>query len=165
MKQLRLSIALLPLLFLLTACPYASEFPLDKPSQKINKAFLGKWIEKGGDEKHPNFFVITESGANQYKFEQNEFSTSNEVYEKTALMGYVTDIGKTTFLNLKKQDDTNFLFYKIQLAPDATNFVLFEVTDNIDEKFTSSQSLKSFFEKNKDLSFFYNKEEKTYTKE
>ena len=39
---------------------------------------------------------------------------------------------------------------------------VFEVTDNIDEKFDDSEDLKEFVSKYKDLSFFYNKDEETY---
>jgi hypothetical protein len=68
------------------------------------------------------------------------------------------------FLNLKKQDDDKFYFYKVELT-DKQNFVMHEVTDNIDEKFNTANELKAFFEKHKDLSFFYNKDEKKYKKQ
>jgi hypothetical protein len=42
--------------------------------------------------------------------------------------------------------------------------VIYEVTDNIDETFSNATDLKAFFEKHKDLSFFYNKDEKKYKK-
>jgi uncharacterized membrane protein YkgB len=42
--------------------------------------------------------------------------------------------------------------------------MLYELTDNIDEKFTESQKLKEFVKKNMHLSFFYNKDEKKYVK-
>ena len=41
---------------------------------------------------------------------------------------------------------------------------LLPVTENIDEKFTSSAELKKFIEKNKSLSFFYDKDENSFIK-
>ena len=55
-----------------------------------------------------------------------------------------------------------FYLHKVDLSDD--RFVLYEVTDNIDEKFDSSEKLKAFVKKHMHLSFFYNKDEVTYYK-
>jgi len=165
MKQIHPLLLLLPLLFLLTACPYSAEYPLDKPTQKISKDFLGKWIEQGGDKENPNFFTITDAGGSIYQFEKNEYNSSEKKYDASLYTGYFTQIGKTNFLNLKKNEEQNYYFYKFELAKDTKSFVFFEVTDNIDEKFSNGNEMKAFFEKNKEISFFYNKDEKTYNKQ
>jgi hypothetical protein len=165
MRKIRTFWALLPLLFLLTACPYSAEFPLDTPSQPINKALLGKWVEvsnSGTPSENPEFFVITDAGNKTYQFEKNSYDTNENAYKKESMKGYFTPIGKTMFLNLQKADDTNYYFYKIEMTD--KEFSMFEVTDNIDEKFANVKELKAFFDKYKDLSFFYNKDEKKYQK-
>ncbi len=58
------------------------------------------------------------------------------------------------------QDDV-YYFYKMDFIADDT-FVLYEVTDNISEKFENSKDLYKFFEAYKDLSFFYNNDEETF---
>ncbi|TAE20157.1 MAG: hypothetical protein EAZ95_00105 [Bacteroidetes bacterium] len=165
MKNARIFIALLPLLFLLTACPYSADFPLDKPTQKVDSGLLGKWVEQSDSpNENPNFFAITKVDANTYQFEKNDYNSNDKNYTKEILTGYFTPVGKVMFLNLKKQDDDKFYFYKVELT-DKQNFVMHEVTDNIDEKFATANELKAFFDKHKDLSFFYNKDEKKYKKQ
>jgi hypothetical protein len=152
MKQLWLITALLPLLFLLTACPYSAEFPLDKPTQKIDSNLLGRWNEQSDSENaNPNYFVITKIDANNYQFEKNEYNSQEKTYTKENLTGYFTTVGKVAFLNLKKADDANYYFYKIEFSG-TTKFVMYEVTDNIKEKFTNSTELKAFFDKYKTAS-------------
>ena len=63
----------------------------------------------------------------------------------------------------QNHQDGTFYFYKIEMT-NATQFKLYEVTDNIDETFSTSAELMSFFSKYKDLSFFYNKDEEVYNK-
>lgn len=163
-------LALLPLWLMLTACPYSAEFPLDDAKQKIDSKFLGKWIESaesmsGEKNENPNFFVITEAGTNKYKFEKNDYNTDEKNYKKENYAGYFTPIGKTIFLNLQKEGETNYYFYKIEMPADGKSFQMFEVTDNISEKFENGAKMRAFFEKYKELSFFYNnKDTKTYKK-
>lgn len=164
-------VALLPMLFLLTACPYSAEFPLDSAKQKIDNKYIAKWVEDGaatGEKKNenPNFFLISNAGDNKYKFEKNDYNSDEKTYKKENFIGYFTPVGKVNFLNLQKEGETNFYFYKIELSADGKSFQMFEVTDNISEKFEDAQKMRAFFEKYKDLSFFYNnKEVKKYDKQ
>jgi hypothetical protein len=153
---------IVPMMFLLTACPYTADIPLDKPTQKINTAMLGKWAESSTTE-NPSFFVISEINKETYKFEQNDYESEEKKYKQKNYIGYFIKIGETNFLNLKGEDN-KYLFFKLEASTDKTSFKLYEVTDNIDETFSDSTALKAFFTKNKDLSFFYNKDEKTYLK-
>lgn len=166
MKKICTFWVLIPLLFLLTACPYTAEIPLDVPSLSINKALLGKWIEIESLRKPspmPDFVTITDAGKKNYQIEENIYDTDKKAYQQKIMKGYFTQIGKTLFLNLQEPNAQIFYFYKIELTDEG--FRLFEVTDNIDEKFANSEELKAFFEKNKDMSFFYNKDERKFKKQ
>ena len=57
-----------------------------------------------------------------------------------------------------------YYLYKIDMQSGASFIKLLPVTENIDEKFTSSAELKKFIEKNKSLSFFYDKDENSFIK-
>lgn len=153
------------MLFILTACPYSAEFPLDAPNEKTRAMLMGKWVEDGSQE-NPSFYMITKASDNTYKFEKNEYSSSDKKYNKTTYTGHITKIGNIDFLNLMDNNDNKYYFHKIELKKgEKPQLVIFEVTDNIDEKFSNGAEMKAFFEKHKDLSFFYNRDEKKYNKE
>ena len=150
--------------FVLMACPYSSDVALDTPNQKLKKDLMAKWVENGGSE-NPNFYLISKSKEDKmYTFEQNDYDSNEKKYTQKFHEGYFTTIGNVEFLNLKNKEDGKYYFFKMT-RPDEKTFVLFEVTDNITETFKSGAEMKAFFSKNKELSFFYNKSEKTYTKQ
>ncbi|WP_027002268.1 hypothetical protein [Hugenholtzia roseola] len=156
-------LAALPFLFLATACPYSSSVPLAPAKDKIAPNLLGKWVEKSSFD-NPKFYVITENNPTTYQFEENTYSSSSKTYEKKIYLAHLTPIGKVTFLNLRG-DDGKYFFFKLEKAENGQSFILYEVTDNIDETFNSSEELFGFFDKHKELSFFYNKDEATFNKE
>lgn len=165
MKKILFALALFAVSILFTACPYSAEFPLDTPKEKIDNILLGKWVEKNAINKdNPPFYIISKVDESSYKFEKNDYDPNEKKYKQTAYTGHFTKIGNTNFLNLKNPDDGKFYFHKIELSADKKDFTLFEVTDNIDEKFANAAEMRKFFEKHKDLSFFYNKDEKIYAK-
>jgi hypothetical protein len=150
-------VALLPLLFLLTACPYKSTVPLGEPTGKVSPKFFGTWTEKA--DKNPTFYVVTDAGM-QYNIEKNEYDEVDNAYQKENFMGYFTQVGNETFLNLKLEDKKDkakdkYAFYKVVLTEDGKSFELFEVTVHIKETFDNIAKLKAFFEKYKELSYFY----------
>lgn len=166
MKKTISYVSLMLMLFILTACPYSAEFPLDSPSEKTRAALMGKWIEDGTGE-NPSFYMITKASDNTYKFEKNEYSSSDKKYNQTNYIGHITKIGNIDFLNLMDSNDNKYYFHKLELTKKdgKQQLVIYEVTDNIDEKFSNAEEMKAFFNKYKDLSFFYNKDEKKYNKE
>lgn len=163
MRKLIYASALFCMLFLLTACPYTSEFALSEPSETVKKEYLGTWLEDNKSE-HPSYWVINKLTDKTYKFEEHEYSENEKEYSIRYFDGHFTKLGTINFLNLKEKDLEKYSFFKLELSADKKQMVIYEVTDNIDEKFNSTNELKAFFEKHKDLSFFYNKDEKTYRK-
>ncbi len=149
------------MMFFLTGCPYSSEVPLDQPTTKIDQNLLGKWVKKSEDE-HPKFYLVTKLNETTLQFAENEYSSSDKKYNSKEYKGHLTIIGNTKFLNLER--DAKYYFHKIEMSSTNQSFTLFEVTDNIDETFSTSAEMKAFFTKYKDLSFFYNKDEVTYNK-
>ncbi len=146
-----------------TACPYSSTVPLADANVKIAPELLGKWVVEDEYAETPNYFIFSEIDGLKFKAEKYEYNSTDEIYEVSGTyICHFTDIGKTRFANMNQ--DGTYYFYKIELNGN-TQFKLFEVTDNIDETFSSSVELSTFFGKYKDLSFFYNKDEETYNKE
>lgn len=151
------------MLFFLTACPYSSEFALNEPADTVKNEYLGTWTEESESE-HPSYYVITKLTDKTYKFEHHEYNEEEKAYRSNDYTGHFTKLGNVNFLNLRDNSIDNFTFFKIELSNDRKQLVIYEVTDNIDEKFSNASDLKAFFDKYKDLSFFYNKDEKKYKK-
>ena len=164
MKRIFNFVLIFAMAFVLMACPYSADFAIDMPNQKLKKDLMAKWVESGEGENR-SFYVITKSKEEKmYTFEENNYDSDEKKYKQKLHEGYFTTIGNVEFLNLKNKEDGLYYFFKMT-RPDEKTFVLFEVTDNISEKFKSAGEMKAFFDKNKDLSFFYNKSEKAYVKQ
>lgn len=145
-----------------TACPYSSTVPLSNASVKYGPELLGKWVVVDEYAETPNYFIFSDVDGMKFKAEKYEYNSTDEIYEISGTyVCHFTDIGKTRFANMSQ--DGTYYFYKIEMVG-ANQFKLYEVTDNIDETFSSSTELMAFFTKYKDLSFFYNKDEETYNK-
>ncbi|MFN8258310.1 MAG: hypothetical protein U0W24_21655 [Bacteroidales bacterium] len=149
---------------ILMACPYASQVAIDNPGVKVQNSLLGKWI-KAGDESNPNpnYFVITKFDDFKYKISKNEYNSYDSTYKETVYISHISKIDNLQFINMQQDGTGDYYLYKIITGDN--DFTLFEVTDNIDEKFASSAELKSFIKKNMNLSFFYNKDEEKYFRE
>lgn len=151
---------------LMVACPYSSQVPLSEPHVRVLNDFYGKWVLNDEYSDNPSYYIINE--INGVIFEMNKFtwdSTEMYYYEETKYEGFFTDIEGTRFLNV--EDITvrgTYYLYKLEQIS-SERFKLYEVTDNIDEKFNDSVSMYEFFEQYKDLSFFYTKDEELYIKE
>lgn len=160
MKSIRF-LAIIGLVFLLTACPYSSTVPLGEPEIKVESFYYGKW-EKSGSSENPDYYQFGKMDDYRFTVDDFKYNSSDSVYNNDGTyIAHFTDLGSVRFVNMKK--DGKFYFYKIEMKGN-DEFVLHEVTDNIDESFTDSRSLRNFFDQHKDLSFFYNKDEKTYNK-
>lgn len=166
MNTIKRALILSPILILLTACPYESSVPIAEAIEGIDNRFVGKWIKEGEqNEEYPDeFYLIQALGDRLYEVVKNDLDNQDSTYRTETYISHLTTLKKSgedyLFLNMKK--DGKYYLHKIDLSEDS--FVLFEVTDNIDEKFSNSEELKSFVEKNMDLSFFYNKDETTFYK-
>lgn len=163
MRKIIYSSGLLCMLLLLTACPYSSDFALSEPNETVKKEYLGTWAEDN-DSEHPSYWVISRLTDKTYKFEEHEYNSNEKDYTVKIYAGHFTKLGDVNFLNLKEESESSYSLFKVELSADKKQMVIYEVTDNIDETFSSSGELKAFFEKHKDLSFFYNKDEKKYKK-
>ena len=172
MKIFRL-LAIFAIALLVTACPYASEIPLSSPNEKVPQQLLGKWLSPSDAEKEveqmkmmpeyrkkltPTFYVISAIDKTSMKIEKHEFQSSDSTYTIKLHTAHTTKIGNATFLNIKPSDETKFYFYKMTF-PDAKSLELNPVTDYIKEDFTSSTTMKAYFDKYKELSFFYSAKE------
>lgn len=163
MRKVISYVGLFCMLLVLTGCPYSAEFPLNEPVETVKKEYMGTWLEDN-DAEHPSYWVISKLTDKTYKFEEHEYNDNDKAYSVKIFAGHFTKMGTINFLNLKEDEVEKYSFFKVELSADKKHMVIYEVTDNIDETFNSSSELKAFFEKHKDLSFFYNKDEKKYKK-
>ncbi|MFN8286375.1 MAG: hypothetical protein U0V74_06465 [Chitinophagales bacterium] len=154
MKKMKWILPLLALAVFLGGCPYGSDVPIEQPSAKVNEQLLGKWELKSSSDETYN---ITKKDANTYKIEKKSASSSSP----TIYFAFPTMLGSDTYLNLYEEtaDPKVYYLYKVTVNSSATKITLSEVTENIDEKFTTSAELKAFIEKYKGLSFFFSKDE------
>ena len=167
MKKLLRTALFIPVLLLLTACPYESKVPITEAEKPVDAKLLGKWYKDGEMEKEnpEEYYNITKDGPNNYRISKMELNDEDNTYKEEVYISHITRLqdnnqNKYQFLNMKK--DGTYYLHKIDLSDD--KFVLFEVTDNIDEKFNTGKELKKFIKSNMHLSFFYNKDEVTYYK-
>jgi hypothetical protein len=150
------------LLLLMTACPYSSSVPLDNPKVSVSDKLLGKWIEESDFNDNPDYYIFKKKDDTRYVLEEYAFDSELESYtQNDEYIGHITLLGDVEFFNLFKDDEATYYFYKLEF-PSNSQLIMHEVTDNITEEFTSSAELKTFFEKNKHLSFFYNRDPKKY---
>ncbi|MBN1252766.1 MAG: hypothetical protein JXR51_05915 [Bacteroidales bacterium] len=151
-------------IFILTACPYQSQVPIDVPNQKIDKTIIGKWVKNSeADKENPEYFQISELDTYKYNIVKFEYQSNDSTYKQTKYLTHFTKIEDYVFMNMQQDGEGDFYLHRIDMNGD--EFTLYELTDNIDEKFASSEELKKFVEKNMKLSFFYNKDEIKYVRE
>src|SRR4051812_42057729 len=115
MKKNRLLLLVLPILLLLTGCPYNSAIPLSVvPSTPIDKALLGEWKSKA----EPN----DSSVMTVYEFNKNEYSIV--IVDRTDLKltvdhyrAFLTPVAGKVLLNLenlKEKGSYNFCSYAVE---------------------------------------------------
>lgn len=167
MKNLVKTFWLLPMMILLTACPYESQVPITDANNPIDKTLLGNWYKEGeqGTEYPTEYYKITSMTPELYQITKMEMNSEDSTYREESYVSHMSvlkgsDNKEYKFLNMKK--DGNFYLHRVDLSE--KRFVLYEVTDNIDERFSTSDELREFVKKNMHLSFFYNKDEMTYYK-
>ena len=167
MKNLVKTFWLLPMMILLTACPYESQVPITDANNPIDKTLLGNWYKEGeqGAEYPTEYYKISSMTAELYQITKMEMNSEDSTYREESYVSHMSvlkgsDNKEYKFLNMKK--DGNFYLHRVDLSE--KRFVLYEVTDNIDERFSTSDELREFVKKNMHLSFFYNKDEMTYYK-
>ncbi len=167
MKSLQRIALFLPILILLTACPYESTVPISEASTPIDKMLLGKWYKDGEAETEfpSEYYKIDPLGSELYEVTKFDMNSQDSTYRNETYISHISTLKdkegkKYVFLNMKK--DGKYYLHKIDLSEN--QFVLYEVTDNIDEKFNTTDEMKAFVQKHMHLSFFYNKDETTYYK-
>lgn len=154
MKTLIYSLSLFSLCILFIGCPYESTVPIDKPSVKINPKLLGSWkgIENKGEE-----YKVTKKDEFTYQIEYSK-TKENTVQ---IFLAYTSIINGVPFLNLweNKENEIHhgYSLYKLEIKSD-DRVTLFEVTENVDERFSSSTDLKKFIAANMRNSYFFGKD-------
>jgi len=141
--------------FIIGGCPYETDVPIDTPSVKIDPNLMGTWVDH--DNTNETYTVTR-----QDDFSYHIVVTQVEENESESYLAYVSMVNKTMFLNISKIEpvDTSpgFILYKMEINNDE-ELTLTEVTENIDETFSTSQELKKFISKNMANSYFYGKDE------
>ena len=153
---------LVVLAIFLTACPYQSVVPIDEPIIEIDKAILGIWAKPADIEKeNHNFYDIQIIDNFKYNIVDNEYSTSDSTFTQTKYVAHLSKVDELMFMNMQKDGEGKYYMYRIDIGNE--EFTLFEVTDNIDEEFSTSKEFKEFVKKHMHLSFFYNKDENKFS--
>jgi hypothetical protein len=161
MKNLKFFIPLFAIAVFIGGCPYASEVAIDNPSVKVNPSLLGSW-EKKSSEKY--IYTVSKTDDFNYKITRTDSAAQSPSIYKA----YMSDVDGDKFLNLQEtgsySEKATYYLYKVELNSSSTRVTLKPLTENIREKFSTSDELKSFIRKNKNLSFFYGKDEEVFYK-
>lgn len=146
-------------------CPYQSAVPIDESGAKVPKSLYGKWLKKADlTEENATYYMIEKADNNRFKIVKNEYSSSDEKYNQTNYSGHISKVNDSDFMNIIEEGGTDYYLYKVVWIAD-NQLKMYEVTDNITEKFTSSADLKAYIAKYMSISFFFNKDPETYMKQ
>ena len=163
-KKGLLLLGVLAIIMLAVACPYSSTITLSEPTVKVDKDFYGTWVLQSEDE-FPPYYDIKEKDGKVFTLDKYSYNGDTQSYYiEASYEAWFTEIAGTSFVNVFDiTDPATFYLYRLDMKG-KESFVLYEVTDNIDETFTNPKDMVNFFKKYKDLSFFYNLGEETYVK-
>lgn len=158
MKKTTLFALTFGMLILLWGCPYKSQVALGPAVEKIRSEFIGSWVpETESAKKNPSYYVIAKYDSVRYAIDHSQYNEEEGGYSTKSYVGHTTSIDGFVFMHLVESGTKEFLIHRLELTP--LGFKLYEVTDNIDEQFESSEKMLAFFKQNMRLSFFYNKDE------
>ncbi|MFI5148530.1 MAG: hypothetical protein ACHQRM_02280 [Bacteroidia bacterium] len=160
MKKLKQLGLVLAVSMLFMGCPYGTEIAIDeKPTVKVMPALVGKWEQRSSTDYS---YLVSKTDEFNYKIEKTTVSSG----EKTVYMGFVSDVAGDKFFNIyeEKANPKTYYLYRIDMSGGDNMCKLQSVTQNIDEKFTTSADLRKFITQYKGLSFFYEKDEDSYIK-
>ena len=147
-------------MLMLWGCPYQSLIPLSGAVEPVEMKMIGSWVPDSDAEKeNASYYIIGLSDSVHYDIEHFQYNDSDDSYNVKRYLGHTTTLGKHIFLNMQEVGHKDFHMHRVELQGEG--FILYEVTDNIDEKFEDEAEMQKFFEANMHLSFFYNKAEVT----
>lgn len=157
MKSIRVVLLLSLFSILFMGCPYGTEVPLDIAAIKVDQKLVGKWESKSSTS---DSYIVTKADEAIYAIQRK----SNASTDVSNYKAYASEISGTKFLNLWEETASPkvYYLYKFVLSASGSKVTLIPVTENIDEKFTTSAELKKFVQTHMGLSFFYSKEEDEY---
>lgn len=159
MKTLRILAAIAVCAIVFMGCPYSAEVAIDQPSVKIDDKLIGEWESKSSSD-----YKYTVSKADSYHYTIDKKSASSG--DVTTYKAFISMIDDTRYLNVYEDGSTTptYYFYKMTISSSGVKCTLVPVTENIDEKFTTSSEMKDFFKKNQVNSYFFDKDEDEYIK-
>lgn len=141
-------------------CPYASDVPIDKtPGIPVDKSLLGKW-ENANASDYTYYF--REAEPNKYRISK----VSTSVGDSTVYFAFESRIDNVSYINIYEENEfgsTTYYLYKLTKRG-TSKIMLEEVTDNIDEKFATSEELKAYLAKHQQLSILFNKDADEYVR-
>lgn len=155
MKALLSIILVLMVCIISGGCPYETDVPIDNPSVKINSKLLGKWKDSQTEDAS---YKVSKKDDFTYSIEKSQKDSD----DKEKYLAYASVINGTTFLNIWEdkgfEEKHSYSLYKMEVKSEK-QITLTEVTENIDEKFISSDELKKFITANMKNSYFFSKDE------
>ena len=153
MKKSYVILLLCGLSLMFAGCPYGADVPIDKePTIPIDKTLLGKW-ENSSASDYTYYFRADD--ANTYRISKISSSTG----DSTVYFAFESKIDNVSFINIYEENEFGSkTYYLYKLTKRGTSKIsMEEVTDNIDEKFDTSEELKAYLAKHQHLSFLFNK--------
>ncbi len=162
MRKIVSLLAFLPLMLLLTGCPYNSKIPLSKiPKIPIDKTLLGTW--QTVNEKDSMNMTILEFNSMEYFIDVRP--TSNKSNEVSRYRAYSSKVGDYKIMNiedLSRKKEYNFFryilegdFIKIQMVSDVVVKEGYDTPKSMTKAFVKKSGEKGFFEE--DIKFIRKK--------
>ncbi len=159
MKNIAVVITAIVVSVLLWGCPYQSQVPLGEATEKLNPQVIGTWLPRTEVEKqNPEYYVIEKRDSLHYRIDHHQYNENEQGYITKNYIGWTTRIDNLLFMNVQESGTNQFYLHRLDVMGDDL-MILWQVTSNIDEKFTDSKAMHEFFRKHMKLSFFYNSDE------
>ena len=136
MRNLSFLLALAAISVFLWGCPYKSVVPLSTPTEYVNKQVLGKWIPKSEESKeNPEYYLIAKNDTVSYNVEHFQYNQEDSTYSAKSYVCWTTRIENIMFMNVQQHGQKEVTLYRLDVMGDEL-MILYQVTNNIDERFT-----------------------------
>lgn len=158
LKKTALFTLAIVMLTLLWGCPYKSDTALGDAVEKTQLRLMGNWVpEPEANHTKPSYYSIDSYDSTHYAIEHFQYNKDDSAYTSKNYIGHTTTLDGVMFMNVIESGTKEYLLHRIDYVPNG--IVLYEVTDNIDEKFITSEKMQAFFKEHLRTSFFYNNDE------
>lgn len=152
---------LVPFAFLLWGCPYDSEVPISEPSMTVYKEWYGLWKIPGEEKSYASMTRYSKVDSLHYRVVYNTWTSEQGSYMTKHFKAHLSRVNGSLFINIQPEMKLggNYYLFGIRGNAAADTIRLRPLNEEIKEKFSNSDSLRSWLGANMDRKDFFEDEE------